>query len=319
MWLAPKMGGRLVRTGTIACDGITKIYGKDKKALSSVDLAIPAKGIFALIGRNGAGKTTLTRILSTVLEPTSGTATIDGLDVMKDAAKLRERMAIVPQEARAIPWMTPIQTITTYLMWRGIDRSEAKERAKEALAAVGMEQNADRLNSKLSGGMKRKVMVGMVIASGADFIFLDEPTTGLDPISRQELWGFLTTLGKERFLFLTTHYLEEAESVADRIGILDDGKLMAIGTMDELRNRLNYQYSVRASAGARLPSVRGQKTVGRDGQVQITTTREEAMELSELLLRQDAQFAVSPVNLDDIFYQVVGRGLNHQNGEGVDE
>ena len=305
--------------GEISCIDLGKGYDRQKRALSSINFTIPTRGIFSLIGRNGAGKTTLTRILSTVLEPTSGKATIDGLDVMTDAHKLRERMAIVPQESRAIPWMNPPQTITSYLMWRGIDRREARKKAGDALAAVGMERNADRLNSKLSGGMKRKVMVGMVIASGADFIFLDEPSTGLDPISRQELWAVLTALGREKFIFLTTHYLEEAENVADRIGILDDGRLMALGTMDELRGRLKYQYAVRVSGQAKLPLIKGQKTVGRDGRVQITTTREEAMELSELLLRQDAQFAVSPVNLDDIFYQVVGRALEHENGDGGNE
>jgi ABC-2 type transport system ATP-binding protein len=200
-------------------------------------------------------------------------------------------------------------------MWRGHDRREAKEKARESLAHVGMESNADRLNSTLSGGMKRKVLVGMVIASGADYIFLDEPSTGLDPISRQELWNVLTELGKERFVFLTTHYLDEAEKVADRIGILDDGKLLALGSMDELRTRLRYQYSVRVAGGADLPPIQGQSVMGRDGRLQITTTREEAMGLSKLLIAQDAQFAVNPVSLDDIFYQIVGRTINTDGGE----
>ena len=305
----------MTRTGEITCSGIAKVYGNDRQALADINFNIPAKGIFSLIGRNGAGKTTLARILSTLLEPSSGQATIDGLDIMKDASALRERMAVVPQEGRAIPWMTPVQTITTYLMWRGMGRREAKERARESLAQVGMEANADRLNSTLSGGMKRKVLVGMVIASGADFIFLDEPSTGLDPISRQELWNVLIGLGRERFVFLTTHYLEEAESVADRIGILDDGKLMALGSMDELRGRLRYQYSLRVSGKAELPPIQGQSVVGRDGGLQVTTTREEAMSLSKLLIAQDVQFAVNPVTLDDIFYQVVGRTINADNGE----
>jgi len=304
----------MVSNGEISCEGITKVYGGDKRALSEVNFTIPARGIFSLIGRNGAGKTTLARILSTLLEPTSGRALIDGLDVMTDASTLRERMAVVPQEGRAIPWMTPAQTITTYLMWRGMGRGEAKDKARESLVQVGMEAQADRLNGKLSGGMKRKVLVGMVIASGADYIFLDEPSTGLDPISRQELWNVLDELGRDRFVFLTTHYLDEAEKVADRIGILDDGRLMALGTMDELRDMVRYQYSVRVSGRARLPAVKGRVTTGRDGFRQVTTTQEEAMDLSRLLLSQDVQFAVNPISLDDIFYQFAGRTIDNEEG-----
>ncbi len=252
----------MTRTGEISCVDVTKTYNDRKRALSSISFTIPASGIFALIGRNGAGKTTLARILSTLLEPSSGRATIDGLDVMADAKKLRERMAVVPQEGRTIPWMTPVQMISSYLLWRGSTYKDARRRAVDSVAQVGLQSHADRLNSTLSGGMKRKVLVAMVIASGADYIFLDEPSTGLDPISRQELWNVLTSLSRERFLFLTTHYLEEAEQVADRIGILDDGKLLALGNMDDLRSRMRHQYSLRVAPGSGPPSARGREHGG---------------------------------------------------------
>src|SRR5208283_5680841 len=118
--------------GGLVCDGVGKVYPNGKRALSAIDLVVPTSGIFALIGRNGAGKTTLTRILSTILEPSSGRATIDGLDVMADAKKLRERMAVVPQEGRTVAWMTPIQTVSAYLLWRGLDYRESLKRAEEA-------------------------------------------------------------------------------------------------------------------------------------------------------------------------------------------
>jgi ABC-2 type transport system ATP-binding protein len=308
----------MARTGEISCADITKTYNDRKRALDSISFTIPASGIFALIGRNGAGKTTLARILSTLLEPSSGRATIDGLDVMADAKKLRERMAVVPQEGRTIPWMTPVQMISSYLLWRGLTYKEARRQAAESVAKVGLHSHADRLNSTLSGGMKRKVLVAMVIASGADYIFLDEPSTGLDPISRQDLWDILTSLSKDRFLFLTTHYLEEAEQVADRIGILDDGKLLALGSMDDLRSQMKHQYSLRVAPGADLPPIEGESVVGRDGRTQIMTTREEAMGLSKALIAQNIQFAVNPITLDDIFYRVVGRTLSADNGSGED-
>ena len=293
-------------SGEIVCANVGKVFDNGKQALSSVNFTIPASGIFALIGRNGAGKTTLTRILSTLLEPTSGRATIDGLDVMEDAKGLRERMAVVPQEGRAVHWMTPLQSISSYLLWRGVSYRESRIRAKEALAQVGLSEMADRLNRRLSGGMKRKVLAAMVIASDAQFIFLDEPSTGLDPISRQELWNLMTELGKDRFIFLTTHYLEEAEMVADRIGILDNGKLLALGSMDELRMNIKYQYSVKVQKGVELPPVEGKVLARRDGQTQIMTTQEEALRLSRILIEKKAQFSLNPINLDDIFSDAVG-------------
>jgi ABC-2 type transport system ATP-binding protein len=296
----------MAHSGRIVCSGIGKVFGTGKQALSSVDFDVPATGIFALIGRNGAGKTTLTRILSTLLEPTTGTASIDGLDIMTEAKALRERMAVVPQEGKAISWMTPLQSVSSYLMWRGIGYRESREKGMETLAQVGLADVANRLNRTLSGGMKRKVLVAMVISSDAEFIFLDEPTTGLDPISRQDLWNLMTDLSKERFIFLTTHYLEEAERVADRIGILDAGRLLSLGSMDELRARTRHQFSVKVQKGVELPEVEGKVLVGKDGQVQILTTQDEALRLSKLLIERNARFSLNPIELDDVFYDVVG-------------
>ena len=307
----------MTNAGEIVCTDIGKVFDTGKQALSAVNFTIPASGIFALIGRNGAGKTTLTRILSTLLEPTSGKATIDGLDVMADAKTLRERMAVVPQEGRAVQWMTPVQSVSSYLLWRGIGYRESRAKALDALARVGLGEVTDRLNRTLSGGMKRKVLAAMVIASGSQFIFLDEPSTGLDPISRQELWNLMTELGKDRFIFLTTHYLEEAEMVADRIGILDDGKLLALGSMDELRMKIRHQYSVKVQKGVELPEVEGKIIHRRDGQVQIMTTQDEALRLSGVLIEKKAQFSLNPINLDDIFSDVVG-GVT-LNGDEVEE
>jgi ABC-2 type transport system ATP-binding protein len=296
----------MAQTGEIICEGITKVYGGGKTALSSISFTIPAHGIFAVIGRNGAGKTTLTRILSTLLEPSSGRATIDGLDVMVDANKLRERIAVVPQEGRTISWMTPVQTVSTYLLWRGLGYRESLRRAEEAVALVGLKEQAGRLNRTLSGGMKRKVLVAMVLASDAEFIFLDEPSTGLDPISRQELWRLLIELGKDRFVLLTTHYLEEAERVADRIGILNQGRMVAMGSMEELRGRLKHRYSLKLPEGANLPVSEGETIALGNGQVQVLTTRDEALSLSKNLIEAKAQFSVNPVTLDDIFTYMVG-------------
>ena len=290
------------------CDSLTKVYSgsKGKRALDGVDLDIPSKGVFSLIGMNGAGKTTLVRILATQLEPTSGKAAINGLDVMKDAKKLRKIIACVPQEARTAPFMTAKQTVLSYLLWRGLSYSEAGTKAIEALAKVGLEKQANVLNRKLSGGTKRKVLVATVLSSEADIIFLDEPTTGLDPISRRELWTLLTGLAKDRFLILTTHYLEEAERLANMIGILHDGKLIGLGTLDQLRATVKYQYSLMLNSTEGLPPVReGEVTVGNAGQTQILTDEDEAYGISQSLLEKGTKFSMSRVSLEDVFFHLV--------------
>ena len=159
--------------------------------------------------------------------PTSGSATIDGLDVVTQAGKIRENIAAVPQEARAVPWMTPVQTITSYLMYRGYTHSNARQIALDTLRKLGMEKIEDQKNRNLSGGQKRKVLVATVLSSEAQLIFLDEPSTGLDYLSRKELWSLFTSMKRERSIVLTTHYLGEAEELADLIAMLNRGRLAA--------------------------------------------------------------------------------------------
>ena len=293
----------------LICESLTKRYG-NTKALESVTFSVHSSGIFALIGRNGAGKTTLIRILATELEPTSGRASINGIDVVKQDKKLRERIAIVPQEARTIAWMTPNQTVLSYLLWRGFSYGEAKKRAVESLSKLGLEKFADRLNRSLSGGTKRKVLAATVLAAESDVIFLDEPTTGLDPISRREFWEILRDLGRDRFIFLTTHYLEEAEQLAANIGILKDGQLVAAGSLASLRDRIRHQYSIKlASNVPPLSAVQGEVITGKNGQTQILTDEDEAFRISRKLSERGQRFSINPVSLDDIFFQLVGETI----------
>jgi ABC-2 type transport system ATP-binding protein len=306
------LAGKVVSLEGVVCDHLTKIYGGSggAKALDDLSFSLPSNGIFALIGRNGSGKTTLVRILATELEPTSGQAFINGIDVVREPRKLRQKIAIVPQEARPVPWMTPMQTTQSYLLWRGFRYSESKEKAFRTLQRLGLGEYCNDLNRKLSGGMRRKVMVATVLATEAEVIFLDEPTTGLDPISRREFWETLREVGKERFTFLTTHYLEEAEELGNRIGILDRGRLARIGTMNELRESVSHNYSLRVLSGNRdhVPEPKeGETIVGTDGSLTILTTEEEAYRMSRELSKQGLKFAVNPISLDDIFLYLVGR------------
>jgi ABC-2 type transport system ATP-binding protein len=211
--------------------------------------------------------------------------------------------------------MTPQQTVLSYLLWRGIGYGESSRKAAEALANVGIQEQANVLNRKLSGGTKRKVLVATVLSSDADIIFLDEPTTGLDPISRRDLWRFLVGLAKDRFVVLTTHYLEEAERLADTIGILHDGKLIGLGSLDRLRASVKFQYSLMLPSSQELPPVRkGEVTIGGAGQTQILTDEDEAHEISKQLFDRGARFSMSKVSLDDVFFHLVHG--SSEEGEG---
>lgn len=300
----------------LVCEKVTKKYDKGSIALDSVSFSVPTRGIFALIGRNGAGKTTLTRILATELVPTSGKATIDGMDVMENTDKVRENIAILPQEARAIQWLTPRQSIISYLLYRGLSLKEAKARVPKTLALLDITKFENKLNRTLSGGIKRKVLISMILASKAKILFVDEPTTGLDPVSRAELWEVMNKLKKDNFVFLTTHYLEEAERLADRIGILDNGKLVALGTMDELRNKVKYSYSVRIlEKGVMVKPREGRVVTLENGIKQIVTTEKEADRLAKKFVKEKTRFSMNPITLEDIFYYMVKKPIESDSEE----
>ncbi len=303
----------------LVCKRLSKKYEGKKYALKGVSFEFPSNGIVTMIGRNGAGKTTLIRILATELMPTSGDASIDGVDVAAHPEKIRERIAIVPQEARAIPWLTPRQTIMCYLLYRGFTYGEASRRVTESLKRLGLAQYENTLNRKLSGGTKRKVLVATVLASEAKIIFLDEPTTGLDPISRADLWEFLSKLKKEYLIFLTTHYLEEAEHLADSIGILDQGRLLAMGSIDQLRKKVGQQYSVRIMQETKPRSIKGLRATRVEGGHQIMTSEKKAFQLSSRLIKENVRFTVNPVSLEDIFYYIAKKSITTEEGSGGED
>ena len=153
-------------------------------------------------------------------------------------------------------------------------------------------------------------MVATVLSSEAEVVFLDEPTTGLDPISRREFWQTLKEIGKERFTFLTTHYLEEAEELADKIGMLDQGSLIRIGTLEELRKSVNYSYSIRLLTGSSTslpPLEKGEVIIGMEGNIRVLTIEEEAFRLSRELSKGGFKFTINPLSLDDIFFYLASR------------
>ena len=299
----------------IECKNISKTYGK-KTALKKVSFSLPLHGIFALIGRNGAGKTTLIKILSTLLEPTSGTAEIGKINIVKNPTEIRKDIAVLSQEAKAVNWLTPRQQIFIYLLYRGMGINEAKIKTDEVIRIFKIGKNADIVNSRLSGGIKRKVLIAMVISTGSKILFLDEPTIGLDPIAREELWSILRRLKKNHFIFLTTHYLNEAEALADTIGIFDEGRLVHIGTLQELRKNINYQYSLYVQeSGINLKSLKkyGKVVKGVDKRLQLLVDQKNADFLSKRFIQQKIRFSINPISLDDIFYYFTKKQILEEN------
>ncbi len=295
----------------ILIKNLSKAYkgkaGKKNYSLHKINLDLEVSGIFTLIGRNGAGKTTIVRIMSTTLMLTSGRVFIDGIDIIKNPEKIRRRIAVIPQKIRLVPWMTALQNATNYLLWRGFSYSEAVLRAKSVFKELKIEKYMNRLPNALSGGTERKTLVGLALSSEADIIFLDEPTTGLDPVSRKELWDILKRIKKDHLIILTTHYLKEAEELSDKIAVLDEGKLIAFGTIEDLRKKIGYPYAIKVfSKDYKIKKIKGKLVKKDDGTMQIFTDQKEAGRLTSEFIKNSVNFSIDRTSLEDIFYMLIG-------------
>jgi ABC-2 type transport system ATP-binding protein len=205
-------------------------------AVAGVDLEVAEREIYAFLGPNGAGKTTTVRVLTTLLRPTGGSARVAGHDVVGDAAAVRRTIGVALQEAALDPLMTGRELIQLQATLHGLPRGEGQRRAAQLLKRVGLEQAADRRVGTYSGGMRRRLDLASALVHEPRVLFLDEPTTGLDPVSRRAIWEEVAKLNREgTTVFLTTQYLEEADRVADRVGIIDHGRIVAEGTPASLK------------------------------------------------------------------------------------
>src|SRR5215204_1556759 len=219
--------------------GLVREYKGGIRAVDGLDLAVAAGEIYGFLGPNGAGKTTSVRILTTLLRPTEGTARVAGHDVVSDADAVRRQIGVALQEAAIDPLMTGRELLVMQGALHGLRSGDARRRAKELLERVGLTQAADRRVGGYSGGMRRRLDLALALVHRPRVLFLDEPTTGLDPTSRGALWREVRALNDDgTTVFLTTQYLEEAEQLADRVGIIAKGRLVAEGTPDALKARV---------------------------------------------------------------------------------
>jgi ABC-2 type transport system ATP-binding protein len=223
----------------IETHGLTKNYGKIT-AVDDLGISIEEGEIFGLLGPNGAGKTTIIKMLATLLEPTSGTATVNGFDIKKQPAKVRESIGIIFQEPSSDELLTGYENIKLYAMMYGLPKDQIQTRSAEALKLVELTDRKDDLVKHYSGGMRRRLEIARSLIHRPKVLFLDEPTLGLDPRGREKMWNYILKLVKElkMTVFLTTHYMDEADTLANRIGIIDSGKIAIIDSPKALKRML---------------------------------------------------------------------------------
>ena len=289
---------------------LSKTYRKAKQpALAELDLSVESGQIFTMLGRNGAGKTTFLRIASTQLLPSSGRVEVLGLDAVREAKALRERIAMAPQEAETIYPLTPRDHIMLSLRMRGMEKKVAEERAQRALEDLELLEVADVNSDWLSGGFKQRVIVAMVVRTDADLVFLDEPTIGLDPLNRRKVWEQLTRLKESgKTIVLTTHYMDEAEALSDNLVIMNKGRVVAAGTPQTVKGmvtdrttRVDVFDKFNQSELARYGHV-----VSIAGRYRVLADAKGAKGLGDEAVARGAKIAIGPVSLDDVFVDIVG-------------
>ena len=303
---------------------LEKRYGS-KRALNGISIKVEGGSVYALLGPNGAGKTTFVRIVSTQLLPSAGSASILGYDVIAQASKVRERISVVPQEARPMSFMTPYEHVLTYLVARGLDISQARRRANQILKSLNLENYRNEICSNLSGGLRQRTLIAMAMSSEADLLVLDEPTIGLDPVARVEVWNLIREyVSSGRTILLTTHYMEEAEALSDKLAIVNQGAVVAQGSPSEIRGRIPGATHVVAvvqnpsspSSGISVEVLASFGRVLKAGSTRrVLTSEGGASELANLCLLKGIEVSVRQISLEDVFISEVGQEIIGGGGE----
>ncbi len=318
----------------IWAEGLTKHFD-EVRAVDGIDLDIAPGTIFGFLGQNGSGKTTTIRMLTTLLRPTAGHARVDGLDILADARAVRNRIGVALQEAGLDDVQTGRELLTLQARLFGMRGRAHRERVADLLAIVDLEDAADRTIGTYSGGMKRRLDLAAALVHRPGILFLDEPTTGLDPISREGIWRYVTRLSVEEGItvFLTTQYLEEADRLAHDLAIIDEGHIIARGSPAEMKARIGtdvvtVQVAVEealdraAEVAGDLPAVERVQTA--DGAA-VVYVPDGARAVARIVLALDdagievGQVSLTRPSLDDVFLEATGHHLRVEEshaGEG---
>ena len=300
---------------------LKKYYG-DVKALDGVTLRVDKGKIYGLLGPNGAGKTTVVRTLATLIEPDSGEVMVGGLDVVEQSTQVRRMIGLAGQFAAVDDYLTGRETLMMVARLYHVPKKEAKKRTEELLKRLSLKDAANRPAKTYSGGMRRRLDLGASLVGKPEILFLDEPTTGLDPRTRQELWGLIRELVAEgRTLLLTTQYLEEADALCDYISIIDRGKVVKSGTATQLKSSLGRDVvELQVNDKDHDEAIKVVRTLTRSKPVVDEVTRSISIRASkgaEMLIKlvnaldkaniKPTDLAVHKPSLDDVFLAVTGK------------
>jgi len=319
------------RPNGIEVEGLVKDFKGGVRAVDGIDLEVAPGEIYGFLGPNGAGKSTTVLVLTTLLPPTSGHARVAGLDVMRQGAEVRRAIGASLQESALDPFLTGREHMRLQSALHGLGREQSERRGTELLERVGLTDAADRKVGGYSGGMKRRLDLGLALVHEPRLLFLDEPTTGLDPQSRAALWDEVRRLANDGVtVFLTTQYLEEADVLADRVGIIDRGRIVAEGTPGELKASIG-RPSVEAIPANPQDADRLASVLGRFGEQAAASPGGVAVrlpegvgDLAEIVRELDsegiriADLRLHAPTLDDVFLAKTGRSLEGA-GEGEDD
>ncbi|MBI4933307.1 MAG: ATP-binding cassette domain-containing protein [Actinobacteria bacterium] len=310
-------------TAAIEARGLARRFG-DTEAVAGVDLAVQSGEIYGFLGPNGAGKSTTVRILTTLLKPTGGTASVAGFDVGSDPEKVRLRIGVALQEAALDPKQSGREVLDLQGRLYGLSKEERLRRVDELLTLVDIGDAIDRRIGTYSGGMKRRLDLAAALVHQPEVLFLDEPTTGLDPTSRAAVWNEVRYLNQElgMTIFLTTQYLEEADALANRVGIIAHGKLVAEGTPDELKRSIGSDLIIAtvaagqgAAAAAAVANVSVVERTEQTGDELVMSVADGAAAVSPVAIALSAGgvkvegLTLRTPTLDDVFLHITGGRL----------
>ena len=309
--------GKMADAFAIQTFNLTRNFGT-LVAVDGIELGIKKGELFALLGPNGAGKTTTINMLCCLLKPTSGTATVSGYDINQQPFRVKRIIGVSPQETVISERLNPLENLNLIGRIHGIDAREVRIRSRQLLEIMGLSERAKDQVRKFSGGMKRRLNIVMALIHNPEIIFLDEPTLGLDPQARRAIWDYIGQLKGERTILLTTHYMDEADFLADRIGIMDRGKVVALGTGTELKISMLGKHTMIVYAWNLTRKVIDEMR-SRYAEVEVTNgtmvITDKELDFREIVDRLHSSGAVvrsayiKEPTLDDVFLHVTGTEL----------
>jgi ABC-2 type transport system ATP-binding protein len=320
-------------TTAIETSGLCKSFGQTR-ALDTLDLSIRGGAVYGLLGPNGAGKTTAIRVLTTLLKPSAGTARVLGLDVVQQAAAVRQRVSLTGQYASIDEDLTGHENLVLISRLLGLSWADARSRASELLAVFGLSEAASRQVRTFSGGMRRRIDIAASLVTKPDILFLDEPTTGLDPRSRNQVWELVRQIASVgTTVLLTTQYLEEADRLAERMAVIDHGRVIAEGTSQELKasvgaNTLRFQLAQdarRGEAAALVRRVLGEGTLSDTDPTALSVKVPDAAAAAAVLAAlsqarlEVSHFSLGTPSLDDVFFALTGKPPSAEATAGATE